>query len=45
LSFGLIDRIVEGDDLMDHARLLAVDTVAAPPEIALGIKNMCAPSN
>jgi enoyl-CoA hydratase/carnithine racemase len=45
LSFGLIDRIVEGEDLMDHARLLAADTVAAPPEIALGIKNMCAPSN
>lgn len=45
LSFGLIDRIVEGEDLMDHARLLAADTVAAPPEIALGIKKMCAPSN
>ncbi len=44
LGFGLIDRIVEAEDLLDHARLLMVDTVAAPPDIALGIKTMCTPS-
>jgi len=43
LNFGLIDRIVEGDALLDHARALAVDTVAANPDIAQGIKAMCAP--
>ncbi len=41
LSFGLIDRIVEADDLLDHARALTADTVAANPEIAQGIKRMC----
>ena len=40
-GFGLIDRIVARDDLMDHARLLTADTVAAKPEIAQGIKEMC----
>jgi enoyl-CoA hydratase/carnithine racemase len=42
LSFGLIDRIVEPDALLEHARALAADTVAAKPEIAAGIKAMCA---
>ncbi len=42
LSFGLIDRIVEADDLLAHARMLTTDTVAATPEIAHGIKKMCA---
>ena len=41
LRFGLIDRIVEGDDLLEHARMLTADTVAATPEIATGIKRMC----
>ena len=41
LSFGLIDRIVEPDTLMDVARDLAADTLAAKPEIAAGIKTMC----
>lgn len=41
LSFGLIDRIVAADDLMDHARMLTNQTVAAQPEIAQGIKEMC----
>ena len=43
LSFGLIDRIVDGEDLLDHAAVLAADTLAAPAEIASGIKEMCAP--
>lgn len=48
LSFGLIDRIVPDADLLDHARMLTSDTVAAAPQIATGIKEMCAsgrPSN
>ena len=40
-AFGLIDRIVEGDALMDTARDIAADTLAAKPEIAAGIKAMC----
>lgn len=43
LAFGLIDRIVAADVLMDTARTLCADTVAAPPAIAQGIKAMCAP--
>lgn len=42
LSFGLIDRIVERNDLLDHAGLLTTDTVAAQPEHVRGIKGMCA---
>ena len=42
LAFGLIDRIVPDADLLGHARLLAADTVAAAPQIAMGIKEMCA---
>ncbi|NNK16233.1 MAG: enoyl-CoA hydratase/isomerase family protein [Sulfitobacter sp.] len=41
LRFGLIDRIIERDDLMAHARMLTEDTVAAAPEHANGIKEMC----
>ncbi len=41
LRFGLIDRIVEPDALMDTAKDLAADTLAAKPEIAAGIKAMC----
>ncbi|MCE8007181.1 enoyl-CoA hydratase/isomerase family protein [Aestuariivita sp.] len=41
LQFGLIDRIVEPDALIDTARDLAADTRAARPEIAHGIKRMC----
>ncbi|MGB7241450.1 MAG: enoyl-CoA hydratase/isomerase family protein [Sulfitobacter sp.] len=41
LQFGLIDRIIEPADLMDHARLLTCDTVAARLEIATQIKSMC----
>ncbi|MEM5544466.1 enoyl-CoA hydratase/isomerase family protein [Sulfitobacter sp. AS92] len=43
LAFGLIDRIVEGQDLLNHAAELAADTRAASAEIASGIKEMCAP--
>lgn len=41
LVFGLIDRIVAPEDLLEHAQMLTQDTVAAPPEIANGIKGMC----
>lgn len=41
LSFGLIDRLVAPDVLMDTARALAADTLAAKPEIAAGIKRLC----
>jgi enoyl-CoA hydratase/carnithine racemase len=40
-TFGLIDRIVEPDDLMAEARMLCGDTVAAKPDIAAGIKRLC----
>ena len=41
LQFGLIDRIVEADALLDTARDIAADTLAARPEIAARIKQMC----
>jgi enoyl-CoA hydratase/carnithine racemase len=41
LRFGLIDRIVEGEDVMEHARMLCADTVAANADIAARIKEMC----
>lgn len=40
LSFGLIDRIVEADNLQPHAREIAADVMAAKPEIISGIKAM-----
>ncbi|MEM9499745.1 MAG: enoyl-CoA hydratase/isomerase family protein [Pseudomonadota bacterium] len=40
-SFGLVDRVVSQDDVMSEARNLVAATVAAPPEIAQGIKAMC----
>jgi enoyl-CoA hydratase len=45
LLFGLIDRIVEPDTLLETARHIAADTVAATPEIAVGIKAMCTPQS
>ena len=42
LSFGLVDRIIAPDGLIDAAREIAADTLAAKPEIAKGIKGMCA---
>ncbi|KEJ90437.1 enoyl-CoA hydratase/isomerase family protein [Sulfitobacter donghicola] len=41
LSFGLIDRVVEGDVLLETAQSLCADTVSASAEIAQGIKEMC----
>ena len=41
LAFGLIDRIVAPEVLMDHAMMLTRETVAAAPEIANAIKAMC----
>ncbi len=40
LAFGLIDRIVE-DDVLEAARDICADTLAAAPEIAHGIKTLC----
>ena len=41
LAFGLIDRIVPAPDVLAHARGLATDSLAAPINIAQGIKEMC----
>lgn len=41
LAFGLIDRIVEGSEMLDHASDLCALTVAAKPDIAAEIKRMC----
>jgi enoyl-CoA hydratase/carnithine racemase len=40
-AFGLVDRIVEPEELMQTARELTVDTLAAKPEIARGIMDLC----
>lgn len=40
-SFGLVDRVVAPEDLMPTARELTNDSVAAKPEIAAGIADMC----
>lgn len=42
LAIGLVDRIVAPESLMDEVRSLAADTLAAKPEIATGIKRICA---
>lgn len=41
LQFGLVDRLTDPDTLIDTARDIAADTLAAKPEIAQGIKEMC----
>ena len=41
LSFGLIDEIVERELVLSRAEELAEAAVSAPPDIALGIKQMC----
>ncbi|NRB04085.1 MAG: enoyl-CoA hydratase/isomerase family protein [Rhodobacteraceae bacterium] len=38
---GLIDEIVDADDLVQRAYDICADTCAAKPEIAKGIKEMC----
>ena len=40
-DYGLVDRIVAPDELMLTARDLAADTLAAKPEIARGIMELC----
>lgn len=40
-DFGLVDRIVEAEALMGTAREIVADTVAAKPEIAAGIRELC----
>lgn len=41
-DFGLVDRLVDPDALMPTALDLVADSIAAKPEIARGIKEMCA---
>ena len=41
LRFGLVDRLVPSDGLHEAVRDLAVDTLAASPEVARGIKALC----
>jgi enoyl-CoA hydratase/carnithine racemase len=41
LAFGLIDRIVPQDVLMQTAQEMCADTLAAPADIAKQIKAMC----
>jgi len=41
LAMGLIDRIVDPDELQSTAQALCDDVLAAKPEIAAGIKEMC----
>jgi len=40
-TFGLVDRIVPAEELMDTARALCADTLAAPVEVAKGIAKLC----
>ncbi|MEY8881577.1 enoyl-CoA hydratase/isomerase family protein [Donghicola sp. XS_ASV15] len=40
-SFGLVDRLIAPEALMDEARAIVQDTLAAKPEIAMGIKELC----
>ncbi|SFR36247.1 enoyl-CoA hydratase/isomerase family protein [Litoreibacter janthinus] len=40
LQWGLVDRIVDGDDLLDTAKELASDVISASPEHASAIKTM-----
>jgi enoyl-CoA hydratase len=41
LAFGLVDRLVEADALLETAQSFCTDTVAASEQIAHGIKQMC----
>nr|WP_237212617.1 enoyl-CoA hydratase/isomerase family protein [Ruegeria lacuscaerulensis] len=40
-TFGLVDRVVEPEVLMQVARELVADSLAADPQIAAGIARMC----
>ena len=41
LQFGLIELVVEPEDLLPTAENIAADTMAASPEIARGIRLLC----
>jgi len=41
LQFGLIERVLEPEDLLPTAENIAADTIAASPEIARGIRLLC----
>nr|WP_217360688.1 enoyl-CoA hydratase/isomerase family protein [Ruegeria arenilitoris] len=41
LAFGLVDRVVAPEDLMQAARDLVADSLAADPQTAAGIAGMC----
>jgi enoyl-CoA hydratase/carnithine racemase len=41
LDFGVVERLIESEELMKHALDHCVDTVAADPKIAQGIKALC----
>ncbi|CUH50449.1 enoyl-CoA hydratase/isomerase family protein [Ruegeria atlantica] len=40
-AFGLVDRVVAPDDLMQTARELVAESTAADPKIAAGIAGLC----
>ncbi|WP_299887732.1 enoyl-CoA hydratase/isomerase family protein [uncultured Ruegeria sp.] len=40
-AFGLVDRVVESEDLLSTARQLVADSVGADPKIASGIAELC----
>lgn len=44
-TFGLVDRIVDAETLLDTARDIVADTIAATPDIATQIKAMCHPAD
>lgn len=41
-AFGLVDKIVTGETLMEQAHALCADCIAAKPDIARAIKRACA---
>ncbi len=43
-AFGLVDRVVEPDDLMSTARALTEDILSASPETVAGIVGLCGKS-
>ncbi|WP_095588715.1 enoyl-CoA hydratase/isomerase family protein [Actibacterium ureilyticum] len=44
LQFGLVDRVVDPDALIPHARELCADCLAGKPDVLRGIKTLCRPS-
>ena len=43
-QFGLIDRVLPPEELLDHARALCADCVAGKPDVMVGIKALCQPA-